>query len=154
MGLVHAAESVVLDARPEDIYTILVDYRNEHARILPPQYFTHLTVEEGGAGAGTVFRTQVRVMGQTRDFHMAVSEPELGRVLRETDLDTGLATTFTLTPVDNGQRTRLEIRSEWQNKGGLSGWLDSLTTPSVMRRIYRSQFQQMAQYLKTRTGQV
>ena len=34
-------------------YSILADYREGHASILPPQ-FTSMVVEQGGVGAGTV----------------------------------------------------------------------------------------------------
>jgi len=45
-------------------------------------------VEEGGIGAGTVIRFQMRILGRLRTFHAAITEPEPGGVLVETDLDT------------------------------------------------------------------
>ena len=146
MATVHAEESALIDARPEQIYAILSDYRTTHPQILPKQYFSGLEVESGGQGAGTVFRCRVRVLGQELPFRMQVSEPEPGRVLAETDLKTGLVTTFSITPVADGQRTRLRIASQWESRPGLPGLLERLTTPTIMRRIYRSELRQIAEY--------
>lgn len=133
-----------MDARPEVVYTLLADYRQGHPRILPPAYFTGLEVERGGIGAGTVFRVQMRAMGQTATYHMEVSEPAPGRVLVETDAAAGVVTTFTVTPVDGGQRARLSIATEWAPKGGLPGLIERLVTPPVARHIYRAELRQAA----------
>lgn len=75
MATVHTEVSGVIDAPPATVYAVLADYRSSHPQILPKPYFTNLIVEQGGQGAGTVFRTQVVVMGVKTDYHMVVSEP-------------------------------------------------------------------------------
>jgi hypothetical protein len=37
---IHAEASMVIDARPEEIYAVVSDYRVGHPAILPRQYFT------------------------------------------------------------------------------------------------------------------
>lgn len=55
-----------MHARRNCVYAILADYREHHPRILPAAYFTSLTVEEGGIGAGTIFRAEMNVFGNRR----------------------------------------------------------------------------------------
>ncbi len=74
-----------MDAPADRVYAIIADYRNGHPHILPKQ-FRNLTVEQGGVGAGTIIRFEVRVFGQTQHFRAVVSEPEPGRVLVEENL--------------------------------------------------------------------
>lgn len=147
MGSVRVAESAVIDARPEAIYSILADYLDEHQRILPRQYFQELEVLRGGHGAGTVFRTRVRVLGTETKYEMVVSEPEPGHVLVETDAAAGVFTTFTLSPVDKGNRSNLEIATTWTTKGGLAGFLQQLMTPLVSRPMYRAELELIASYV-------
>jgi hypothetical protein len=147
VATVHAEESALIDAPPEQIYAILSDYRSAHPQILPKQHFGPLEVESGGQGAGTVFRCSVRVLGKELPFRMQVSEPEPNRVLAETDLETGLVTTFSVTPAADGRRTQLRIASRWESRSGLAGLLERLTSPAVMRRIYRSELRQIAEYV-------
>ncbi|HEY3342025.1 MAG TPA: SRPBCC family protein, partial [Anaerolineae bacterium] len=117
------------------VYAILADYRAGHPNILPKAYFKSLVVEQGGQGAGTVIHVQLSVMGIRRESHMRVSEPEPGRVLAETDLQTGLVTTFIVDPAPGGQST-LRISTDWESAPGLAGWLDRTFTPLVLRHIY------------------
>ena len=49
--------SAIIDARPEEIYGILADYRDQHPRIVPAEYLRGLEVEAGGYGAGTIIRS-------------------------------------------------------------------------------------------------
>ena len=109
MGQYHVEVSRVIAARPQDIYAVLADYRTTHPNILPSQYFKELTVEEGGVGAGTVFRLRMSVMGASREYRMIVSEPEPGRVMVETDSEAGVVTTFTVDPLANGAQSRVSI---------------------------------------------
>lgn len=134
-----------VQAPAEKVYAILSDYRRHHPRILPNAYFTNLTVEEGGVGAGTIFQAEMNVFGSRRAFRMRVAEPEPGRVLTEADLDTDLLTTFTVTPVA-ANRCSVTIATEWQQPRGLGGWLQGLTMPAFMRRIYQAELRQLDEY--------
>ena len=111
---------------PADIvYGIIADYRDGHPHILPREYFDWLEVEQGGLGEGTVIRFQMRVLGQTRVLRAAITEPDPGRVLVETDMgEDGPVTTFTVEP--EGSSTQVTFSTELTSTGGRSAsWSDS-----------------------------
>ena len=144
MSHIHAEASRVIDARPEEVYARLADYRVSHPAILPKPYFTEVAVEQGGQGAGTIVRVRMNVMGAQRAYRQIVSEPQPGRVLMETDATAGVTTTFTVEPLDGGQRCRVTIATDAATRSGVMGWLEQLLTPTVMRRIYEKELQQLA----------
>lgn len=135
---IHFEAEATVRARPEVVWDILTDYINGHPRILPPA-FSDFAVETGGRGAGTVMRFTFSGVGPARHFHQVVSEPQPSRVLVEADIDGPARSTFTLTPVDGGQQTRLHIATDQTTESGFTGamarLLASLLAPS-MRRIY------------------
>lgn len=144
----HAEATAVIPARPEVVYAILADYRHGHPHILPKPYFTKLEVEQGGTGAGTIIRVYMRVMGSERIFRQAVSEPEPGRVLVEKDLDTDLATTFTVNPVYGGKQAQVQIATEWQARPGILSAIEKFMTSRMLRSIYRKELRQLAAYVQ------
>lgn len=148
MTTAQATERALISAPPAAIYTVLADYRNHHPHILPAQYFRNLVIEEGGHGAGTVFRAEVHVFGSKSSNHMIVSEPQPGRELVERDLESGLVTTFTVTPLANGQQSNVEIKTRWPRKAGLAGQFEAWMTGQVMRMIYRKELAQLADYMR------
>jgi hypothetical protein len=109
-----------------------------------------LTVEQGGTGAGTVFRTSVTVMGMTEHFHMVVTEPEPGRVLVETDAKQGVTTSFTIDSVEEGKKSRVTIATDWTPKPGVMGWIEKLSKPAVTRKIYDAELQLVQEYVKNK----
>lgn len=146
MTTLSAHASAVIDASPEEVYRLIADYHTGHPRILPKRYFRDLTVEEGGYGAGTIIRFKTRAGGIERPYRMAVTEPQPGRVLVETDTTptSSLATTFTVTPVADGRQAQVEIATEWDASGGIAGLMERLFYPPGMRRIYRQELRQIA----------
>jgi hypothetical protein len=150
MGTLQTAATAPIAAPPETIYAILADYHDGHPHILPPQYFPSLTVEQGGQGAGTIFHVCTRALGQERTYRMHVEEPEPGRILVERDPDAGVVTTFTVTPLADGSGSQVQIATEWQTPGGLTGLMERLVTPPMMRHIFRTELRQLAAYLATR----
>jgi len=56
----------VLDARAEEVYRTLADYRNGHFLIVPQENFFDCQVEQGGYGAGTEIRFKMKVLGVVR----------------------------------------------------------------------------------------
>lgn len=153
MRRAHAEESAEIDAPNDVVYGIFADYRDQHPRILPQRYFKRLDVEQGGTGAGTVFRVVTRALGAERVLRMAVTEPEPGRVLAETDVDTGLVTTFTVAPLDGG-RARVTIATDWQPTRTLASLLESLLTPPILRRIYRAELRQVQAYVQGKAARI
>lgn len=150
MKTLHAQASRTIAAPPEAIYAMLRDYRESHPRLLPTRYFKGLTVLEGGHGAGTRFKTAVTVMGQTREYDMDVTEPR-PLTLVETDRPTGLRTSFGVERVAEG--ARLTISTEWSQTPGLQGWLEALTAPSMMKKIYEEELTLIEQAARELQGQ-
>jgi hypothetical protein len=109
-------------------------------------------VEEGGQGAGTVFRLRMNVLGTKRDFHEVVTEPVPGRVLVETDQATGQSSTFTLEPFGDGQQTRVTIATDFPARPGLAGLLERWLNPPITRRIFQQELELLAQYVQARPG--
>ncbi|HET6374390.1 MAG TPA: SRPBCC family protein [Candidatus Polarisedimenticolia bacterium] len=142
MSLARAARSGVVRAPARAVYALIADYRHGHPRMLPPQYFPKLDVERGGTGAGTIIRFQVRLAGVTREIRAEITEPTPGQVLVETDLATGARTTFTVT-ADGGEACKVTIETEWDAKG-LRGWVERMTAPRLLQRIYAEQLAMLA----------
>ena len=89
MDSAHAAVERTIDAPPAAIYAVLADYSTHHPRIMPASYFSDLEVEEGGVGTGTVFHITLKALQARRNGADAGRRAEPGRVLTETNLDTG-----------------------------------------------------------------
>jgi hypothetical protein len=124
------------------VYRALADYRQHHHRFLPPQ-FTNYVVEEGGYGAGTVVSFTTTIGGRTQDFRDVVSEPEPGRVLRETD-KSGKVTTFTVEP--RGQRSLVQVESVIPTAGGLRGVIERMLVPRVLAPVIKDELERLDAY--------
>jgi hypothetical protein len=148
MNTVHAEASAMIEASALNIYRILSDYRHAHPAILPKPYFERLEVEVGGQGAGTVFWLWMNVLGQHRVFHETVTEPVPGRVLVETDFDTGQSSTFTLEPLDENGPTRVTIATDFEPRAGPVGTLERITNPPISRHIFRKELALLAEYVE------
>ncbi len=136
MSRIHVEAERLLNARADQVYSILADYRTRHPSILPPQNFLDYTVESGGQGAGTIVRFRMHAGGRDRLYRMEVSEPDPGRVLRERDTTSSLVTTFTMTPVGDGAQTSVRIATEWESARGIGGFFERTFAPGVIRSIY------------------
>jgi polyketide cyclase/dehydrase/lipid transport protein len=142
----QVSESAIIHAPPAKVYGILSDYRQHHPRILPPQYFRNLQVLEGGVGAGTKTKFEVRVFGTRREIVHVVAEPEPGRVLTESDPEGVSTTRFTLDPLEGGTATRLTIDTELVSREGAAGALERWMTAMMLRRIYRAELARIEAY--------
>lgn len=154
MKMIHAESSMIIEARPQEIYAVISDYRVGHPAILPKPDFGDLIVEQGGQGAGTVMRFSMKVWGRQFNYYQKVSEPEPGRVLVESDLEKNLTTTFRFDPVNGGQQTRLTITTDSEASPGLPGLMESWFQPSIIRRIYKKELQNIAEYVQAKKAAV
>ena len=143
MSIVRASGSAVIRAPAPLVYRLIADYRTSHPRILPRRYFPRLEVERGGTGAGTMIRFEFRTFGMTREIRAEISEPVPGQVLVETDLATGTRTTFTVMAEADGAACRVGIETRW-DATGLRGWIERMTAPRLLRRIYAEQLAMLA----------
>ena len=140
MAVMRLEVARAIDAEPERVWEILSDYHVGHPSILP-KAFGPLHVEAGGVGAGTIISFDMRLGGAPRHFHGEVSVPEPGRRLVETYTDGGV-TTFTITPLDGGQRSEVRITTEGR-AGGPLGWLTALIAPRMLRPIFDEELEKL-----------
>jgi Polyketide cyclase / dehydrase and lipid transport len=153
MKTYQASGTALINAPAAQVYALIADYGNGHPHILPPAYFQNLTVEKGGVGAGTVIRFEMRVFGQTQTFRAAISEPEPGRVLVESDLAGGPVTTFTVDSQGNGQQAQVTITTVSKTRsGGIGGWIEGLMAPLFLRRVYAQELKLLATLAEERTN--
>jgi hypothetical protein len=146
MGTIHVSADGTVDAPADTVYGYLADMREHHPRFLPAA-FSDFEVESGGVGAGTITRFKVTAGGRTREYRMAVGEPEAG-VLTETDTNSSLVTTFTVIPEAGASRVR--ISTTWQGAGGVGGFFERLFAPRVMRSIHADELQRLNAYARER----
>jgi hypothetical protein len=142
MGQISVKANAILNARAEDVYATIADYRHGHPNILPPA-FSDLQVEQGGYGAGTIIRFKMKVLGIEQAFYHRVSEPEPGRVLVEQDIDSvqNIITTFVVDPLENGQKAHVEISTTMNASVGLTGVVERIVVPLINSRLYRKELQ-------------
>ena len=136
------SETARIPAPADRIYAIIADYRNGHPRILPKQ-FSGLTVDQGGVGAGTVIRFEMRSFGRAQKFEGVVSEPQPGRVLAETYSD-GTVTSFTLSPSASGSDTEVTIKTELPAHRGLAGAMERFLAARYLRPIFVEELKLLA----------
>jgi len=141
MSQITAKAAAVLNARPADVYAIIADYQQGHPRILPKGRLYELRVEYGGYGAGTIIRFKVKTLGFEESAYQRVSEPQPGRVLVEHDIASArqATTTFSVTPVDEGQKARVEIVTTMYTSRGLRGFVERLLFPHIQPPVYRQE---------------
>ena len=141
MGQINVKAEAVLDARPEDVYATIADYRKGHPSILPKKNLYDLQVEEGGYGAGTIMRFKSRILGNERAFYQRVSEPEPGRVIVEQDIEAGqnFVTTFKVNAIEGGQKSHVEISTTLDASPGLKGLIERVIISTFNPRIYREE---------------
>ncbi len=142
MGRIHIQAKSVINAPAAEVYTLLADYRNGHPLVVPRQYFSDLTVEQGGIGAGTIVSFSVKAGGNTHHYRDVVSEPEPGRVLVESDMLSTTVTTFTVTPLNDTQST-VQIATDMDSSSGIRGIFEMLIAPNILKGMYEKELKQI-----------
>jgi hypothetical protein len=149
MRQASVAASTIIRAPAPRVYGILADYRQHHPRILPPEYFRKIEVEEGGVGAGTRTRIETRVLGIGKRATHIIREPEPGRVLEEVDVDGSSTTTFVVDPPDDGASAQVSIRTTFAVRSGLLGAVERCLTAVALRRIIAKELVRLGDYAAT-----
>ncbi len=142
--------SALVPAPAREVYALIADYRDGHPRILPRPPFISLEVEQGGVGAGTVFRIQMRLLGRLQSFRGSIAEPEPGRVLTET-MENGIVTNFVVEPRAEGAQAWVMIETTMKVHGGPLGRLEGWVLTRTLRPVYERELAQLAEVAR---GQV
>jgi hypothetical protein len=148
MGTIAVAQEGAVGAPADLTYRLIADDAH-HAKFLPDAFSDFETVE-GGVGAGTVHRFKLAAGGKVRDYLMRVDEPQPGRVLTETDQNSSLQTTFTVTPA--GDTCTVKIETTWQGAGGVGGFFERTFAPKVMRKMYADELRRLDAYARAQAA--
>jgi uncharacterized protein YndB with AHSA1/START domain len=143
VATIEVSEARTINAPAEAVYGYIADHE-QHERFLPPA-FSDFRIEAGGVGAGTVTSFKVKAGGGTRAFRMRVEEPEPGRVLTESDQNSDLVTTWTVTP--EGDTCRVQIHTAW-GADGVVGLFERLLAPRSLRRLYAEELERLDSYAR------
>ena len=143
MSHIHVQTEQVVAATPEEVWACLTDYRKRRPQMLTNN-FRNYTVEKGGTGAGTVISYRFNAANRERFYRMLVSEPSRGKVLTESDEGSSLVTTWTLTPTENNQQTRVQLSTDWEGGKGIGGFFEKTFAPMGLRRIYEEMLGKLA----------
>lgn len=140
MPHISVSEGRPIPAPAAAVYDIIADYRTGHPRILPAKYFGALDVLEGGRGAGTRIRFEMKAFGRLNVATGDITEPRPGTELRET-LDSGIVTTF-LVETRGAREAMVTITTEY-DKPGILGWFEKILATSYLRRVYVAELAQL-----------
>jgi hypothetical protein len=149
MGTIHVGAERDIAAPAEAVYGYIADFRGHHPNFLPDA-FSNFQVESGGVGAGTITRFRITAGGRSREYRMAVAEPEPGRVLTESDTGSSLVTTFTVSP--RGSAAHVRIDTSWEGAGGVGGFFERLFAPRVLRKIYADELERLDAYAREQSS--
>jgi polyketide cyclase/dehydrase/lipid transport protein len=146
--------SARIAAGPARVYAILADYRHGHRHILPRR-FSDVTIERGGFGAGTIIRFRLRVAGRWQTCRAAITEPDPGRVLAETNLDGRLAvTTFTVAAASGDESSMVTIATDLPTRTGMLGAIERFLTTRTLRPLYRDELRRLAVFAESQAAPV
>jgi hypothetical protein len=143
MAQVLANATRAISAPPERVLEFLRDYREARPTILTDNYSAY-RVEQGGAGAGTVFAYHLSAGGSERDFRLRVEEEGTG--LTERDELSSFVSTWSIMPTATGSTVMLE--GSWEGAGGVGGFFERLFAPMGLRRIYGQVLERLATALQ------
>lgn len=136
MSHIFARSERVIEAKPAEVFQVLADYKVKRPRILPPNYLDY-TIAKGGQGNGTVIRYRLRAAGRERPYEMHVEETVKGQVLTERDEGSSLVTRWNVLPIEDGQKSRVSVESDWEGGHGVGGFFERTFAPLGLSRIYK-----------------
>ncbi len=148
MAKITVEQEGAVGAPAELTYQLIAD--DEHHKCFLPDAFSNFEVLEGGVGAGTLHRFTLTAGKRVREYVMRVDEPEPGRIITETDQNSSLVTSFTVTP--DGDSCRVLIRTQWDGAGGIGGFFERTFAPKVMRGMYADELARLDRYARERQG--
>lgn len=148
MGKITVVQEGAVGAPADLTYRLIAD--DKHHQQFLPEGISDFEVVEGGVGAGTLHRFTVTAGGRARKYLMRVDEPQPGRVLTETDQNSSLVTSFTVTPADDTCLVRIE--TQWNGAGGVGGFFERTFAPRVMRKMYADELARLDTYARSQAA--
>ena len=134
MSQVVATAEGIVRAPADRVLTALADYEGTRPRLLPEQ-FSDYRVESGGQGEGTRVHWRFAATSKrVRDQLLTVTRPNADTLV-ESDDNSSMVTTWTVTPADAGAST-VRVRTTWNGAGGIGGFFERTFAPKGLRRVY------------------
>ena len=133
MAKVTATAERTIGAPVEKVRALVADYADTRPKILTEHYRDYEVIE-GGTGAGTKARWKLQATSKrVRDVAATVTEPAPGTLV-ETDANSSLVTTWTVSASGDGSVVRIE--TTWNGAGGIGGFFEKTFAPAGLKRIY------------------
>ena len=134
MSQVVATAEGIVRAPADRVLSALADYEGTRPRLLPEQ-FSDYRVESGGQGEGTRVHWRFAATSKrVRDQLLTVTRPTADTLV-ESDDNSSMVTTWTVTPSDAGVST-VRVRTTWNGAGGIGGFFERTFAPKGLRRVY------------------
>ncbi|MFJ2089096.1 SRPBCC family protein [Streptomyces sp. NPDC087901] len=156
MAQVEATTERIIAADAETVFDALADYKDVRGKVLPG-HFSEYEIREGGDGEGTLVHWKLQATSKrVRDCLLEVTEPTGGPShaagygggqLVETDRNSSMVTTWTVTPAGEG-KSRAVVSTVWNGAGGVGGFFEKTFAPKGLGRIYDELLQNLAAELE------
>lgn len=145
MAKIIVQEEGAVGAPADLTYRLIAD--DAHHKQFLPDGFSDFRTLEGGVGRGTLHSFTLTAGKRVREYVMRVDEPDPGRVITESDQNSSLVTSFTVTP-DGAGACRVLIATEWDGASGVGGFFERTFAPKVMRRMYADELARLDRYAR------
>lgn len=108
MPSLQLESEVVVPACAAAVYRVLADYAGDRRRLQSRRFVARSHVKAGGIGGGTRLEIELHGPLARLPLDVAITEPEAGTVLIESDARAGVRRTFVLEPCSRGDATRVQ----------------------------------------------
>ncbi|MDT8909944.1 SRPBCC family protein [Amycolatopsis sp. PS_44_ISF1] len=133
MGKVTATAERTIDAPVDRVRELVADYAETRPKLLTEHYRDY-EVTAGGHGAGTEASWKLQATAKrVRDVAATVSQPSPGTLV-ETDANSSMVTTWTVTSA--GEHSLVRIETSWDGAGGIGGFFEKTFAPGGLKKIY------------------
>ncbi|MGY5885779.1 SRPBCC family protein [Modestobacter lacusdianchii] len=145
MGQVVATTERVVRAPADVVRAALADYTTTRPAVLPEQY-SQYRVDAGGQGAGTKVHWRLQATSKrVREQDVVVTETPDGALV-ETDTNSTMVTTWTVSAADAGVST-VRARTTWTGATGIGGFFERTFAPKGLSRIQDAMLTRLEQSL-------
>ncbi|WP_222192363.1 SRPBCC family protein [Modestobacter italicus] len=145
MGQVVATTERVVRAPADVVRSALADYTTTRPAVLPEQY-SEYRVDAGGQGAGTKVHWRLQATSKrVREQDVVVTEQPDGTLV-ETDTNSTMVTTWTVSAADAGVST-VRARTTWTGATGIGGFFERTFAPKGLSRIQDAMLTRLEQSL-------
>ncbi len=147
MGQVVATAERVVRAPADVVRAALADYVTTRPAALPEQY-SEYRVDAGGQGAGTRVHWRLQATAKrVREQDVVVTSGPDGALV-ESDANSSMVTTWTVSPADAGVST-VRARTTWTGASGIGGFFERTFAPKGLARIHEAFLERLERAVTT-----